>query len=84
MIAAVWLLKHKHAKKIGILDCDYHYGNGTDQIIGKLDLFSRVKHITAGREFHTSDQADTFLEKLYDAVQFMQDCDVILYQADAG
>jgi acetoin utilization deacetylase AcuC-like enzyme len=83
MIAAVWLLNNRYARKVGIIDCDYHYGNGTDDIIKELNLHARIEHFTAGREFHTSDQADEFLHKLYDVVGFMQGCDVVLYQAGA-
>ena len=34
--------------KVGILDCDYHYGNGTDDILAQLRL-SYVDHYTTGR-----------------------------------
>jgi acetoin utilization deacetylase AcuC-like enzyme len=83
MVTTQWLLRNGHAKRIGIIDCDYHYGNGTDQIIGKLDLHQKVKHFTAGRGFHYPDDANSFYDKLYDVIHFMQDCDVILYQAGA-
>lgn len=83
MITAQWLLKNGHAKRIGIIDCDYHYGNGTDQIINKLDCHRQVKHFTAGNEFYRVDHAAAFFEKLYQQLQFMKDCDVILYQAGA-
>ncbi len=83
MITAQWLLKNGYSKRIGIIDCDYHYGDGTDQIIGKLNLHGQIKHFTAGREFQYPDHASAFYDKLYDTIRFMQDCDVILYQAGA-
>ncbi len=83
IVAACCLLQSGQAKRIGIIDCDYHYGNGTSQIMGKLDLHSCVKHFTAGIEFQRTEQAGAFFEKLYDTLRFMQDCDVILYQAGA-
>jgi acetoin utilization deacetylase AcuC-like enzyme len=83
MIAAQWLLKNSYAKRIGIVDCDFHYGNGTDQIINKLDCHRQVKHFTAGRDFYRAEHAPAFFEKLYDVFRYMQDCDVILYQAGA-
>ena len=83
MIATQWLLQNGYAKRVGIIDCDYHYGNGTDQIIGKLDLYKQDKHFTAGREFHYPEHAGAFFDKLHDTIRFMQDCDVILYQAGA-
>jgi acetoin utilization deacetylase AcuC-like enzyme len=83
MITAQWLLKNGHAKRVGIIDCDYHYGNGTDHIIGKLNISSQIKHFTAGRSFHYTDQSVAFFETLHNTVKFMQDCDVVLYQAGA-
>ena len=83
MITTQWLLKNGHAKRVGIIDCDYHYGNGTDQIIGKLNLFNQVKHFTAGQEFHHTGHTAAFFEKLKATLEFMKDCDVILYQAGA-
>jgi acetoin utilization deacetylase AcuC-like enzyme len=83
MIAAVWLLRNGMAKKVGIIDCDYHYGNGTSHLIGKLNLAPHIKHFTAGHDFTYVDQADAFFGKLNEKLQFMKDCDVILYQAGA-
>lgn len=83
IVAARCVLQNEKVKRVGIIDCDYHYGNGTSHIIGKLNLYGCIKHFTAGYEFHTSDQANSFLEKLYEITSFMQDCDVILYQAGA-
>ena len=42
-----------------------------------------IKHFTAGREFHYPEHAGAFFDKLHDTIRFMQDCDVILYQAGA-
>ncbi len=79
------------ARRIGILDCDMHYGDGTDDILERLGLARgwarsgspRVRHFTAGATHRRRDQAEGFLAGLPDVVRSMRDCDVILYQAGA-
>lgn len=71
------------ARAIGILDCDMHYGDGTDDILRRLDLGERVRHFTAGAEYRRAEQAEGFLASLAERVRSMRDCDVILYQAGA-
>lgn len=83
IIAAVWLLRHGLAKTVGIIDCDYHYGNGTDHIISKLDLLRHVKHFTAGDTFLHTGHVGPFFDALKAKLAFMKDCDIILYQAGA-
>lgn len=83
MIAACSLFKQGLANKVGIIDCDYHYGDGTDDIIQRLNLWDKVKHFRAGMEYTTVDQANEFLSRLHGVVESMRDCDVILYQAGA-
>lgn len=83
VVSARCLLASDRAYRVGIIDCDYHYGNGTDHILGKLNLFREVKHYTAGREFCDEGHGEAFLEKLHDVIRFMSDCSVILYQAGA-
>jgi acetoin utilization deacetylase AcuC-like enzyme len=35
-------------QKVAILDADAHYGNGTDELIARLDLDARIEHWTIG------------------------------------
>ena len=83
MVAAQYLLRKELATKVGIIDCDYHYGNGTDQLIGKHGLGEKVKHFTAGLNYTHQDQASDFLSHLATVVSEMADCGIILYQAGA-
>ena len=48
MIAARTLLQEQAVERIGILDCDAHYGNGTDDILQRIpkDEAARVEHYT--------------------------------------
>lgn len=76
-----------HAQRVGILDCDQHYGNGTDEIIRKLDLGRWILHWTAGGEGfgHRTEHAQDFLDELPEVLTRMKKagCEVALYQAGA-
>lgn len=84
MVAALALKQEKLVNRVGILDLDMHYGNGTDNIINKTQSRSWVKHYTGGAEFEYSHQAKHFLDKrLPEVLQQMSDCCLVLYQAGA-
>lgn len=68
--------------KIGILDLDEHWGNGTDQIIRLLD-FKNIHHYSFGAENLEPGDGDRWLEVLPDIVQAFHDCSLVLYQAGA-
>ena len=78
MVAA--MLLRPLVKRVGILDCDYHYGNGTDDIMRRLGV-DFVSHYTTGARDELSD-ADQFLEELPGLLEAMQ-ADVLIYQAGA-
>ena len=85
MVTAVALLNQGLANRVGILDLDMHYGNGTDDIIVKLGLrkTDQVIHYSGGAEYDQPEQAADFFERLPKIVNAMSDCDIILYQAGA-
>ena len=70
------------AKRVGIVDLDMHYGDGTDRLIEEHGL-DWIDHFTAGADYHSAHQAPAFFEQLPDRLRGMRDCDVILYQAGA-
>ena len=82
MVTAMALHTSGEARRVGILDFDQHYGDGTDNIIRHLGI-TWVNHHTAGRHFHLQAEAGRFLKAVPDVVAGMKDCDVILYQAGA-
>lgn len=84
VISALLLRKHHRVRRVGILDFDEHYGNGTDGIIRKLQLGCIVHH-TAGKFGYGVEAAETFLEGIPRILEDMRDldCDVVLYQAGA-
>lgn len=83
IVAARVLLGERLARRVGILDCDMHYGDGTAQIIRHLGLGDVVRHYTAGAEYDQPGQAARFLRELRDVVHSFADCDLVLYQAGA-
>lgn len=82
IVAARVLQAENRALKVGILDFDMHYGDGTDQIIAQLDLRDIV-HYTAGNTYNREEQAEEFLHKIPAILASFVDCDVVLYQAGA-
>lgn len=81
MIAAKELLDNDEVSHIGILDCDFHYGNGTDDILDKYDLHDTIIHYT-GRKGYPYDPIK-FFELLPKFLQSMVHCDILFYQAGA-
>jgi len=87
MVTAARLLDEGLAQRIAILDCDVHYGNGTDDIIARLGLQERIIHHSMGRHFETREQAGPdgshFEAWLAQALTECAAADLVLYQAGA-
>ncbi|MFO0618981.1 MAG: hypothetical protein U0414_40710 [Polyangiaceae bacterium] len=83
MVTACALKRGGLARRVGIIDCDQHYGDGTEAILDELRARDWVRHFTAGREYSRPQQAEEFLDRLPRVVAEMSDCDVVLYQAGA-
>jgi len=86
MVTACALRREGLAARVGILDCDTHYGDGTDAILAHLGAGHGapwVRHFTTGAEYHAPAQAEAFLARLPELCESMRDCDVVLYQAGA-
>ncbi len=85
MIAAVKLIKDGY-KKIAIIDCDMHWGNGTDNILDILDMYrDKISNISFGRYFHEPRQATAYLGHFKQVRKYLIDFkpDVIIYQSGA-
>jgi len=71
------------AKKVGIIDCDMHYGDGTAEIIRTLGLHF-VRHYSFGGDISCRETAEQWLARLPALVQgIAQEVDVIIYNAGA-
>lgn len=83
LVVAAQAAKAAGARRVGILDLDHHYGNGTDQIVKRLKL-DFVEHFTAGLTFKRADQARGFLDGLPALIKKrFYNCNVLIYQAGA-
>lgn len=86
MVTATKLVENDGVKKVAIVDCDMHYGNGTDDILNVLDP-ERKKYIniTFGALFSSPPQAQMYLD-YFNVVRSRLETfkpDVILYQSGA-
>lgn len=83
MVSASVLLAERVARRVGILDCDEHWGNGTQDIIDRLHMTGTVEHYSPCHEFGRPARAEAFLAALPKLLKRFADCDVVLYQAGA-
>lgn len=81
-LAAVVAADEGH--RVAIIDCDYHYGDGTADILSTLEA-SNIKHESFGAKYHDSKQGMAYLSHLYGMWMggYFDDVDLILYQAGA-
>ncbi|MFT3711525.1 MAG: hypothetical protein QM817_28145 [Archangium sp.] len=70
------------AKRVGILDCDHHEGDGTDDILRTLNV-DWVDHFTVGGRWSRPRDVSAFFKALPSVLEEMSSCDVVLYQAGA-
>ncbi len=82
IIAAQVLRRERAVARVGILDFDQHYGNGTSQIIRELGL-DWIEHYSAGAWWDQAEQAEDFLAAIPNLLARFAACDVLLYQAGA-
>lgn len=48
LVIAARIALSEGARKVAILDADAHYGNGTDEILARIELGDRIEHWTIG------------------------------------
>lgn len=82
LVVTAAALHAEGVKRIGIVDLDMHYGDGTDRLIEQHGL-DYIDHFTAGADFTGAHQAPLFFRELPDRLRAMRDCDLVLYQAGA-
>jgi acetoin utilization deacetylase AcuC-like enzyme len=76
--AAHVLKKEGRVNKVGILDLDFHYGDGTDDIISKLNI-DYINHWGFSKNWVSN--STLFFIELQKGLESMKNCDIILYQA---
>jgi acetoin utilization deacetylase AcuC-like enzyme len=82
MVTALALHREERVRRVGILDLDHHWGNGTEDIIRRLHC-DWVHHHSSGRFHPGPADAAAYLERLPTLVSTFMDCDLLLYQAGA-
>jgi acetoin utilization deacetylase AcuC-like enzyme len=82
MVAVRVLQTRGLARRIGILDLDMHYGNGTVDILERLKV-TGVHHYTFGEHYGTPAEGEAFLRALPGVLAGFAGCEVVLYQAGA-
>lgn len=84
MIAATKLVEEGKCNKVCIVDCDMHWGNGTDDIIRVINPNqSKYLNISFGKYFGIHSKSKHYLE-YFDTVRFRLENyqpDVIIYQS---
>ena len=74
----------KRGCRVGILDCDQHEGNGTDDILSVL-IMPAIKHVTLGKMFHSPIHARDYLAMLRGLCEqgWFKSVDFVIFQAGA-
>jgi acetoin utilization deacetylase AcuC-like enzyme len=83
VVTAAALRAEGLVRRVGIVDCDYHYGDGTDACIAALSVGGWIRHFTAGARYARPADTAAFLAELPSVMATMRDCDLVLYQAGA-
>lgn len=88
VLTAVKLREQLPHSRVGILDIDMHYGNGTHDLIKRHQL-DYVRHYTFGGAERDAEfwrggaQGDVWLSRLPQLMETFADCAIVLYQAGA-
>lgn len=80
MVAALALKAEGKVQRVGILDCDQHYGDGTAEIMQALKI-DWIRHVS--REYESAADARPFIDTLPEVVRSFANCDLLMYQAGA-
>ncbi|MCF4009589.1 hypothetical protein [Rheinheimera sp. UJ63] len=85
LLITALMLKHEGAvSKIAILDLDVHEGDGTREIIDKLQLNDWIVHHSLAYAIEPiPENAEAYLDSLPKVLTEMASCDLILFQASA-
>jgi acetoin utilization deacetylase AcuC-like enzyme len=83
MVTAKVLLEEGKVKRIGILDFDQHWGDGTADIIKRLKLGDQVVHYSSCSDYGRSQRAEAFVADIPHLLKAFSGCDLVLYQAGA-
>jgi acetoin utilization deacetylase AcuC-like enzyme len=89
MASALKMIEERSLRRVAIIDCDQHFGNGTDETIQRLRCRRRVAHLSFGGFFYNRLHTAAYLEFLNTTQGVVKDLiqkfkpGLILYQAGA-
>lgn len=67
-------------RRVGILDCEQHYGDGSAEIMAAL-RFDWIQYVS--QENWSPDDVKPFMDKWPEVVRRFNGCDLLIYQAGA-
>ena len=82
MVTALALRAAQPNLTVGILDYDFHYGDGTEDILEKVGR-QGIVHITAGERWKDPGDAKGFMDAIPSHLERLAGCGIVLYQAGA-
>lgn len=87
LMSAAWKMVARQCS-VAIIDCDAHYGDGTQSILNHKKLHNRIYHWTYGRDISGAFEWDRFERKLQTFVaSFLDESEpgrrIVFYQAGA-
>lgn len=80
LVLAALFAHREGAKKVGIIDLDCHYGDGTQNIIDELH-WDFIKHYSYGNDAEAKRSSDKWLKQLQATVLGFDHCDLVIYNA---
>ena len=80
LVTALALKAEGKVSRVGILDCDEHYGDGTAEIIDKLGI-EWIRHVS--EEYEGAAAAQRFIYTVPSVVRSFARFDLLIYQAGA-
>ena len=87
LVVIAKLLQEKPHLKIGILDCDFHYGDGTNVLLRTRPALAKsiVLH-TSSQCMHPVQNSGDYLQWLHLVINDInrKECDLVIYLAGAG
>jgi acetoin utilization deacetylase AcuC-like enzyme len=84
IVAARKVMNEGLVSRTGIIDCDIHYGDGTQDIINVLSLDDQIKHWTYGRDLEHKFTQKRLISKLNKSIRHMKKSGVELIILQAG
>jgi acetoin utilization deacetylase AcuC-like enzyme len=80
LVLAALKAHNSGARKLGIIDLDCHYGDGTQNIIDRLKL-DFIQHYSFGADPVVRISPSSWLKNLPYTIESFSDCELILYNA---